>query len=88
MPDIFENTIFGYELACTNHLRVVLIPCAPYCPCEALEQKWAKKQNFQLKEIEPRLLFDSSRRADNFSVFVCQNRMKNDQVITLRWQLA
>ena len=76
-PDFCENTIFRYELAmmartCTNNLRVVLSPKVQHCPCEALEQKWA-----------PKTKFDSSRRDSHFSVFVCQNWMKNGQVMTM-----
>ena len=37
---------------CTYNLRVVLDPCAQYCPCEASEQKMGQKPTAKLKEIK------------------------------------
>ena len=48
----FENTISTYGLGlmawtCTNNFRVVLGPCAQYCPSEASEQKWVKNRKLR-----------------------------------------
>ena len=37
---------------CTNNLRVVLGPCAQYCPCEALEQNMGQKLKTLKDQIE------------------------------------
>ena len=48
-PFNFEITILTYyglgvtAWACTNNLRVVLGPCAQYCPSEALEQRMGQR---------------------------------------------
>ena len=53
--------------------------------CEALEQKRAQKTKSKARVLSLVFIpFDSSRRASHFSVFVCQNWMKNGQVMTLR----
>ena len=46
----------------------------------------AKKPIYKSKEIELSFFipFDSSQRVSPFSVFVCQNWMKNGQVMAMR----
>ena len=70
---------------CTNNLRVVLSPYVQQCLCEATEQKWDQKTNI-LKQGDRAyffISFDSSQRVSHFSVFVCQNWMKNGQVMAM-----
>ena len=86
-PFNFENTILSYGLGVMTHnLRVALGTCAPYCPCEASEQKyWSKIENLKICDRAKLLIpFDSSRRADHFGVVGCQNRIKMSELCQLK----
>ena len=47
-----------------------------------------KKQNLKQGDRAKLIPFDSSRRASHFSLFVCQNWMKNGQVLTIEARMA
>ena len=70
--------------ACTHNMRVVLVQCAQYCPCEASEQKMDRKPKTYKNEIELSCLHHS---IDHFDVVVCQNRSTAQDCVPVTSQI-
>ena len=83
-PDFCENTILRYALTIVARTSIYCSFREQNCPLRPWSKNGAKNQILNLGDIAKFFNpFDLSRRASHFSVFVCQNWMKNGHVMTV-----